>query len=86
MINLFRRKPKAIKEAQYIRSDEGLLILLEPQFADMAEDVRHELIDLLGHEAVKILIIPKGSISFISVNFPKVITIHQQEVVGSDGR
>lgn len=56
-----------IAKATKIAASDSLVVIIDPQFADMAQDVYEEIKRVTGHEKHTVLPIPDGAIKFYRV-------------------
>jgi len=80
-MKLFRKKQPEVRlvnvGATSLRADNSLFVTIDPQFADMLVELRDALVDLVGHQRVEVLPLPKGAVQFFQAEHPFVLSIDE---------
>lgn len=57
-----------------LNSDDSLLVVIAPQWADYTESIHYALKEITGHDRHAILPIPKDDIKIFSVQHPIIVS------------
>lgn len=84
LFSRLHRGPKiqVIEKVQVIQSEQGILVFIDPMYADFAQQVEYALLEVLHVHAAIVLPLPHNSIEMYAVDYP--IMMVQQQVPGAE--